>query len=439
MLGLLTFAVLSTPLPASEPGDERFYPDPGLEPTHHGACVRLVGDCDLDGSDDVIVGTYWGKKGKGRAVVFSGKTGKELHSVQARETGTLFGLVVGSTGDADNDGTADFVVSAPLEERRGKRVGVVRVYSGRDGKLLHEFVGRDDGERFGFAVNVAGDIDVDGFGDLIVGAPGARANKKSAPGAVRVYSGKTGEQLYEWFGDEDGDEFGASVDSAGDCDGDGKPELLAASRTGYARVFQGRKGKVLYELEPEDGDARFGWCVRGVGDVNQDASGDLIVGIPWGETIGARVYSGKKKNPVLHVLERDVRSGSEGWSFGVVVDGAGDLNADGFDEFLVTDPGFPGLLSDVTGTSLPPLLARVRDKVARPGRVYVYDGHKAELLYTLKGSERDDWFGVSAGRAGDVDQDGFGDFVVGSGPDSKVHARIYSGQDGSVLHELSVD
>ena len=67
------------------------------------------------------------------------------------------------------------------------------------------------------------------------------------------------------------------------------------------------------------------------------------------------------------------------------------------------------------------------------------DGHKAKLLFTLKGSERDDWFGVSIGRAGDVNQDGFADIIVGSGRDAKVQARIFDGKDGSVLHELSVD
>jgi len=436
MLGFFTFAVLSSALLA---GDKDVIEDIRLEPTQHGACVRLVGDCDLDGSSDVIVGAYWSKKGKGSAVVFSGKTGKQLFKVQGRNAGTLFGLAVGSSADVDNDGTADFVVGAPLEERRGKRVGVVRVYSGRDGKVLHELAGRDDGERFGFALNTAGDVDQDGFGDFIVGAPGARVNKSSAPGAARVYSGKTGELLYEWFGDDNGDEFGVTVDAAGDCDADGKSDLLVGSRAGYARVFQGRKGKVLHELEPEKADARFAWCVRGAGDVNQDGAADLIVGIPWGETVGARVYSGKKKAPILHVLERDVRSGSEGWSFGVAVDGAGDLNADGFDDFMVADPGFPGLLSDRAGAPLPPLLQRVREKVARPGRVYIYDGHKAKLLYTLKGSERDDWFGVSVSRAGDVNQDGFGDVIVGSGRDGKVQARIFSGKDGKVLHELAVD
>jgi hypothetical protein len=80
----------------------------------------------------------------------------------------------------------------------------------------------------------------------------------------------------------------------------------------------------------------------------------------------------------------------------------------------------------------------VRDKLARPGRVFVYDGHKAELLHTFTGAAPDDWFGVSADGAGDVDQDGFADVVVGAGRDAPFHARIYGGQKGAILHELKI-
>lgn len=435
MLGLVA-TLLLTPLAPLPQNAELM-----LEPTQYAACVRAVGDCDLDGSTDIIVGSYQAKKGKGRAVVFSGKTGKQLFSIQGRNAGALFALTVGSAGDADNDGAADFMIGAPLDEVRGKRVGVVRVYSGRTGKILFELSGKDDGERYGFALNNAGDVNQDGFGDFIIGAPGARLNKSSSPGAARVYSGKDASLLFEWYGEKDGDEFGATVDRAGDCDADGKTDLFVGARAGYARVYAGRKGKTLHELDPDakERNARYAWCVRTAGDVNQDGAADLIVGIPWGKEIAARVHSGKKKAKVLHEIERDTRSGTEGFSLGVAVDSAGDVNADGFDDFMVADPGFPVILRDVSGELLPELHQRIREKVARPGRVVIYDGHKAKELLTLKGTERDDLFGVSISPAGDVDQDGAGDVVIASALNGKVVARIYDGRNGKVLQELKVD
>jgi FG-GAP repeat len=417
-------------------------PEPLLEPSYHGAAVALVGDCDLDGSSDVIVGAWWdhAKGGHGSATVFSGKTGQVLYVVRGREEGALFGLAVAGTGDADDDGASDFAVAAPFEEQRGKAVGVVRIYSGRDGRLLRELAGRDEGERFGYSVGAAGDVDADGFGDLVVGAPGARVKKDSAPGAARVYAGKGGKLLYEWFGDHDGDRFGASVDGAGDCDVDGKPDLIVGAwRGGYARVFQGRKGEVLYAIEPETPGGRFGWCVRSAGDTNQDGASDLIVGVPWGDPLGAIVYSGKKKTPVLFTLERDLKPGSEGWGYGLAVGTAGDVNADGFADVVVGDPGCPLRLGDLEGDLLPPLFARVREKAARPGRAYVYDGHKGGLLYTFEGVRPDDFFGVSVATAGDANQDGFAEVVVGAGPEAPFLARVYNGQDGTVLHELTLD
>jgi hypothetical protein len=434
-------AALAAPLFLTLPAFAADPPVP-LEPTHWGACVGAVGDADLDGFSEVIVGAWWNDaRGKhGSATVYSGHTGKELFTVRGDEEGALFGLSVAGSGDVDDDSAQDFMVGAPFEKVKGKPVGVVRVYSGKDGKLLHEIEGKREGERFGWSVNTAGDVDQDGFEDIVIGAPYGEGAKKAITGAARVYSGKTGKLLYEFVGEQEGDQFGFSVDTAGDCDGDGKSVVLVGAWAGgYARVFQGRKGEVLHEIEAPSGDARYAWCVRTAGDTNQDGSSDLIIGAPWDEKVGAYVLSGKKKTPLLFELARATEPGQEAWSFGVAVDTAGDINADGFSDVIVGDPGFPALLGDGQGGRFGPLLSRVREKVARPGKAFVYDGHKGELLYSLTGDKNDDWFGVSVGTAGDVNQDGFADFVVGAGKDSTFQARIYNGQNGEVLYELKTE
>jgi len=412
-----------------------------LEPAWHGTVVADAGDADLDGSTDILVGAYFeGSDDKrGRVRLFSGKTGKLLHTLQGEAGETLFGIAVAGGGDTDSDTAGDFIVGAPLEQAGGKSTGVVRVYSGRSGQLLRKIEGTGAGEWYGYAVNSAGDVDQDGVADLVAGGPQAACERGGACGVVRVFSGRTGSLVHEWRGDAPGDLFGCSVDNAGDTDGDGSTDIVVGAWGGdYVRWYSGRTGEILHEVRGTTKAGRFGWSVRRAGDTNQNGMGDVVVGIPGGLPEAARVYSGRDAK-LLITIERPTKPGQEGWNYGIAVDGAGDVNGDGFDDLIVGDSGYPERIFDTTSRPMTPLLVRFREGLARKGVVRILSGNGGKELRRIEGDSNDDRFGVSVSAAGDVDQDGAADFVVGTGREATYLARIYSGRSGKVVHELKAD
>jgi len=99
--------------------------------------------------------------------VWSGRDGSVLHTLVGTP-GAFFGTSVGAVGDADEDGYADFVVGASLGGATFQ--GTAQIFSGLDGHLLTTFEGDSPVDLFGRSVAPAGDVNGDGFVDLIVGA-----------------------------------------------------------------------------------------------------------------------------------------------------------------------------------------------------------------------------------------------------------------------------
>ncbi len=162
------------------------------------------------------------------------------------------------------------------------------------------FTGGAAGDNFGFSVASAGDVNNDGFDDLIVGASWNDAGGNNA-GRAYVFSGQTGDTLHIFTGEAEFDLFGASVASAGDVDNDGFDDLIvgaysndaAGSSAGRAYVFSGQGGNTLYTFTGEASGDFLGWSVASAGDVNNDSFDDLIVGAFWndaGGTDAGRAY-----------------------------------------------------------------------------------------------------------------------------------------------------
>ena len=130
-------------------------------------------------------------------------------------------------GDVNGDGKADFIVGARGADPGGRAdAGSAYVYSGADGSLLYQKDGGAASDRLGVSVSTAGDMNGDGKADFIVGAyyvdPGGRANA----GSAYIYSGADGSLLYQKDGGAAGDNFGLSVSTAGDVNGDGKADFI---------------------------------------------------------------------------------------------------------------------------------------------------------------------------------------------------------------------
>jgi hypothetical protein len=260
-----------------------------------------------DGFDDLIVGAYLSDAGgsnAGRAYVYSGQSGTLLHTFTGEPGGIPFGdefgFSVSGAGDVDSDGFDDLIVGAYLNDAGGLDAGRAYVYSGKSGALLHAFAGKAVYDRFGESVSGAGDVNNDGFADVIVGARYNSAGGNSA-GQAYVHSGESGALLYTFTGEAEGDYFGRSVSGAGDVNSDGFDDLIvgaylndaAGPNAGRAYVYSGQSGVLLYTFTADTAGDFFGISVSGAGDVDNNGFADLIVGAFWNDAGGndaGRVY-----------------------------------------------------------------------------------------------------------------------------------------------------
>jgi hypothetical protein len=365
-----------------------------------GWSVSGAGDVNNDGHDDLIAGAPGNDGGgvdAGRAYVYSGQTGGLLWTFTGEAAGDRMGWSVSGAGDVDDDGYDDLVVGARYNDAGGPDAGRAYVYSGQTGGLLWTFTGEASGDRFGTSVSGAGDVNGDGYSDVIVGARNNDAGGSNA-GRAYVYSGQTGGSLWTFTGEASSNFFGHAVSGAGDVDGDGYDDLIVSSPShdaggadaGRAYVYSGQTGGLLSAFDGEAAGDRMAWSVSGAGDVNNDGYDDLIVGACCHDAAGtdagrAYVYSG-------HTGVMCFTGPTEGDRLGFSVSGAGDVNSDGYDDLIVGTP-----MHDYLGTN--------------SGKAYVYSGQTGSLIIGYSGGSDDDMLGYSVSGAGDVNNDGYADVI----------------------------
>ncbi len=395
-----------------------------------GYCVSGAGDVNNDGFDDLIVGAQGDDNNgsnSGSARVLSGTDGSVLYTFNGDNANDGFGFSVSGAGDVNGDGFADLLVGAPNDDNNGSNSGSARVLSGADGSILYTFNGDNAVDSFGFSVSGAGDVNGDGFADLIVGAY-RDDNNGYQSGSARVFSGVNGSVLFTFNGDNAYDEFGRSVSGAGDVNGDGFDDVIVGARnddnngynSGSVRVFSGVDGSELFTFNGDSANDFFGWSVSGAGDVNGDGFDDLIVGAPeviynGSQTGSARVLSGADGS-VLYTFYGDHSGDIFGWS----VSGAGDVNGDGFADMIVGAQG-----DDNNGSS--------------SGSARVFSGVDGGVLATFNGDSTDDRFGFSVSDAGDVNGDGLADLVVGAYRDDNNGSNSGSARVFVVMSRLCAD
>ncbi len=295
--------------------------------------------------------------------------------------GSYYGFSVAVIGDINEDGIADFIVGAhngPDIIGNFVDLGKAWIYSGADptGAPLKEFSGwynwQEQNGMFGYCVSGAGDVNDDGYPDVIIGAPNLRqAGTEWRPtGRAHVYSGNLG---------------------AG-CPSLGFPILM-----------------------PND-IYRVGWCVASAGDVNNDGRDDVIVSAPKDSTgsLGGHVFVYALVNNGGNDVWTELyeKSGSLSYhQFGKTVSGAGDVNNDGHDDFMIYSKYFQG-----------------------KGAAYVYSGIDGQLLHTLVGTIINGYFGTRMAPLGDIDNDECDDFIIANNIGS---VYLYSGQTGTLLHTFT--
>ncbi len=343
-----------------------------------GYSVAGAGDVNADGFADIIIGDSKASSAyiaTGSAVVFLGSASgldplsEQMLSASDGASWDGFADSVAGAGDVDGDGFDDVIVGACQMDDLGTDAGAAYVYLGSAGGVVARTEDKivtptgAAGDYFGYAVSGAGDVDGDGFDDVIIGAPLVDSSGSNA-GAAYVYLGSSGgidastELVLTASGASAGDELGASVSTAGDVDGDGFDDVVAGARntggSGAACVFFGSAAGIVPASEliltasDAAADDGFGNAVASLGDLDGDGFGELIIGAAWEDDVGSAagatyVYFGSVTGPdPSSELKLTASDGDVDAHFGYSVAAAGDVNADGALDLLVGATGGDG-------------------------------------------------------------------------------------------------
>lgn len=277
-----------------------------------GASVCPLGDVDDDDVPDFAVGApgmpVGGVLGVGEVWVVSGADGdvirKHAGSIVAGVYGEAIGGARGADGDVDGDGFGDLVIGAPGHDLIGANSGRVEVRSGRTGLLLFQILETQGEALLGAAVDIAGDVNADGFADVIVGAPG----HDEGTGEVKLFLGPSGELSWVLAGAHGADAYGLSVAGVDDVDRDGHDDVAIGARNRF-EIRSGRTGAILYdEVLGTAKTKNLGFALAGGGDLNDDGWLDVVTGAPSADYGLVRGYDVLYRQP-------DLGSGGPGVSY----------------------------------------------------------------------------------------------------------------------------
>ena len=376
-----------------------------------GRFVNTVGDINNDGYDDIIVGASGRSGSSGAAYVIYGGA-KSTMTNRALSTQTLnplttgfmitgiaasdwLGWSVSTAGDINNDGCDDIIVGAFGEN--SKRGAAYVIYGGAKSTMTNidfstqtldplttgfMITGNAAGDYFGYSVSTAGDINNDGYDDIIIG--GQEKNSKQGSAYV-IYGGEKSSML--------------NIDLS--------TTTLDPLTTGF--MITGNAA----------GDY-FGWSVRTAGDINSDGYDDIIIGAYKKGSKGAAyvIYGGAKSTMINIALSTQtldplttgfmITGSAAGDYFGYSVSRVGDINKDGYDDIIIGAVG----------------------KNSHRGAAYViYGGAKSTMTnialstqtldplttgFMITGVTASDALGSSVSTAENINNDGYDNIVVGA-------------------------
>ncbi|MBX9258234.1 FG-GAP repeat protein [Desmonostoc muscorum CCALA 125] len=450
-----------------------------------GFSVSSAGDINGDGFDDLIIGAYRARvsaineDGVGESYVVFGSTsgfsmGFNLSTLDGSngfvingDLGSFSGFSVSSAGDINGDGFDDLIIGAIFgNDATGSSYVVFGSSSGfgagfnlsnLDGSNGFVFNGIGVPDLLGSSVSSAGDINGDGFDDLIIGAERADPNGQSYAGSSYVVFGSSsgfsaslnpsslnGSKGFVINGINSFDGLGGSVSSAGDINGDGIDDLIVGAsgadpngqdRAGSSYVVFGSSSGFGAFLNPSSLNGSNGFVINGInsgdfsgtsvssaGDINGDGIDDLIIGAsgadPNGQDRAGSSYvvfgSSSGFGAGLNLSSLDASNGfvingiNSGDGSGSVSN-AGDINGDGIDDLIIGASGADPNGRNYSGSSY--VVFGSSSGFGAGLNLSSLDGSNG---FVLNGINSGDFLGTSVSSAGDINNDGFDDLIIGA-------------------------
>lgn len=450
-----------------------------------GGSVASLGDINGDGFDDFIIGARYAKPNSANDagssyVVFgrgSGWTprlalgaldGSTGFRIDGSAAGDFSGISVSAAGDINGDGFNDILIGAALSDAGGpSNAGSAYVIFGRasgfpptfslsslNGTNGFRLDGVGANNNAGISVSAAGDVNGDGFADLVVGANNANAaagysyvvfGKAAGWAASQSLSTLDGTNGFRLDGPGINERSGFSVASAGDVNGDGVADLLIGgylaspggrTEAGASYVVFGKTSawSATINLSTLDGSNGFrlegaaagdwaGYSVASAGDVNGDGIGDLIIGAQSANVgpltaAGASYVVFGKTSGWASTINLSALSGADGFRIdgvslqsrsGFSVASAGDVNGDGFGDLIVG-----AFLASPPGRTEAGSSYVIFGKASGWTATFALSSLNGANGFRLDGPASGDNSGGSVASAGDVNNDGFDDIIVGA-------------------------
>jgi hypothetical protein len=317
----------------------------GVTNGFYGYAVSDAGDVNGDGYADIIVGAH----GEGKAYVYYGSAGGLSGSPNWTASGTgAFGQAVSTAGDVNGDGYDDVVVGSPNDNRVDVFYGSASGLSATPSWSASVAVGY----QYGYWVATAGDVNKDGYDELLVGQRQYYdTNPEADEGRVYLYYGSASglgttpwtyetDVWYTWL---------YPCASAGDVNGDGYDDVIMGA-TGYSNG-QSNEGRAYafygsatglqttpnWTWEPNVANQFVGSYVAGLGDVNGDGYDDVVIGSYATSTPATYVFYGSLGGLAM----------TPQWTIsvrGFATESAGDVNDDGYDDLLLINAAGPAYL-----------------------------------------------------------------------------------------------
>ena len=315
-----------------------------------------------------------------------------------QQPGERYGSAVAFLGDIDGDGDDEIAIGAPWYSGNYFANGRVEVRRRRGGVIYQSF-GFGFAEQFGATLDSVPDVDGDGVADLLVGAWGDSSLGLNT-GRVYLLSGATGNQIWTQTGTSTGDRFGFDVAYAGDTHGTGIPSVIIGAPghnndTGAAFILSATNGSVLHMITPPHPSGHFGHSVSGAGDINAGVDDDVIIGAPFTDTNGMDSGQIYFADGLTASIIAQVQ-GQSGSLLGFCVSGFADVTGDGRNDYLAGAPWY-------TSAGLPSGRGFLRESL----------NNGAAPIVTLSGTQVSESFGSQIAPAGDRNGDGLLSVICG--------------------------